>query len=419
MRRDGRRGRRAWLLPANAIVLAYALAAVVVLASDGLVADRRWLAVHLLLLGAVTNAIVVWGEHFAVTWLRAPQSPRRSAWARLAALNVAVIGVLVGVTAGSPPVTAVAAALLAVVVVGHLGVLLMTIRRAGQRRYSVTVWYYVAAGVALLAGAGLGVLLVAEPHSWPDGEAVHAAHVHANLLGWVGLTVLGTLFTLWPTVLRTRIADDAVRAASWCLGLTAAGLMVLVPALALHQRGPAVVGLLAYAAGVAVALGPFLSTWRRKPTGDAASWSMALAVGWLLVAVLVDSVLLATSVDAEQYAGRLDRLVPPLVVGFAGQIVLGALTYLLPVALGGGPAALRAASATLGRGWRVRVVLLNLAVPLLAVGTPSWVRVAGWVLGAVATVAFLLLAVLAVARTRPAIGTTRPAAPPAGPHPSR
>ena len=56
----GSRPRRSWQLRANAVVLAYVLAAVVVLAADGLVPDQRWLAIHLLLLGAVTNAVVTW-----------------------------------------------------------------------------------------------------------------------------------------------------------------------------------------------------------------------------------------------------------------------------------------------------------------------------------------------------------------------
>jgi hypothetical protein len=42
-------------------------------------------------------------------------------------------------------------------------------------------------------------------------------HAHINLLGFVTLTVLGTLLTLWPTVLRTRIADTAPRAATRAL----------------------------------------------------------------------------------------------------------------------------------------------------------------------------------------------------------
>ena len=152
----GRRPRRGWQLRANAVVLAYVLAAVVVLAADGRIADQRWLTVHLLLLGAVTNAVVVWGEHFAVALLRAAQPARGPAVARLVGLNLSVVGVLVGVVAGLSAVTLAAAALLTVVVLGHVGSLLRISRGALQGRFAGTVRFYVAAGVALLVGIGFG-----------------------------------------------------------------------------------------------------------------------------------------------------------------------------------------------------------------------------------------------------------------------
>ncbi len=224
--------------------------------------------------------------------------------------------------------------------------------------------------------------------------------MHANILGWIGLTVLGTLFTLWPTVLRTRMVDGVMRAASWCLVLTSVGLATAVTGFAVDATGLAAAGLALYAAGVVAALRPFVTTWRQKPPYDAASWSMGLAVGWLLVGVLVDLGMVVTSSDAEQYATRLDLLVPPLVVGFVGQVLLGALTYLLPVVLGGGPAAQRASNALLGRAWPVRVTALNLAVPMLAVPEPGSVRAMGWVLVGAATLSFLGLAVVAVAHNQ-------------------
>jgi nitrite reductase (NO-forming) len=63
----GWRGRR-HLLPA-AFVLAYLLAGGLTMAGSGRVAGAGWLALHLVLLGAVTNAIVVWSEHFAAALL--------------------------------------------------------------------------------------------------------------------------------------------------------------------------------------------------------------------------------------------------------------------------------------------------------------------------------------------------------------
>lgn len=410
----GSRPRRSWQLRANAVVLAYALAAVVVLAADGLVPDQRWLAIHLLLLGAVTNAVVTWSEYFAVALLRAPQPSRGPVLARLVGLNLGVVGVLVGVVAGLAAVTLAAAAVLSLVVLGHVGSLLRIAGGALQGRFAGTVRFYVAAGVALLVGIGFGATLAVEPQDWPHAEPFHAAHVHANVLGWIGLTVLGTLFTLWPTVLRTRMVEGVMRAAAWCLVLTSVGLATAVTGFAVDAKGLASAGLAVYAAGVVAALRPFVATWRQKPPYDAASWSMGLAVGWLLVGVLVDLAMLVTSSDAEQYAARLDLLVPPLIVGFAGQVLLGALTYLLPVVLGGGPAAQRASNAVLGRAWPVRVAGFNVAVPMLAVAEPGWVRPTGWVLVVAATVSFLGLAVVAVARNQSTRSASPPAAPPAG-----
>jgi nitrite reductase (NO-forming) len=416
---QGSRPRRGWQLRANGVVLAYVLAAVVVLVADGLADDQRWLAVHLLLLGAVTNAVVVWGEYFAVALLRAAQPARGPAVARLVGLNLGVVGVLGGVVAGLSAVTLAAAALLTVVVLGHLYSLLRISAGALQGRFAGTVRFYVAAGVALLVGIGFGATIAVEPSDWPHEEPFHAAHVHANVFGWIGLTVLGTLFTLWPTVLRTRMVDGVMRAASWCLALTSVGLATAVTGFAVDASGLAAAGLAIYAAGVVAALRPFVATWRQKPPYDAASWSMGLAVGWLLVGVLVDLAMVVTSSGAEQYAGRLDLLVPPVIVGFVGQVLLGALTYLLPVVLGGGPAAQRASNAVLGRAWPVRVAGFNLAVPMLAVAEPGWVRPAGWALVVAATGSFLGLAAVAVVRNQSGRSARRPAAPPAGRRTSR
>jgi len=47
------------------LVLGYLAAAGVTLVLGDRVAGGTWLALHLVLLGAATNAIVVWSEHFA------------------------------------------------------------------------------------------------------------------------------------------------------------------------------------------------------------------------------------------------------------------------------------------------------------------------------------------------------------------
>jgi nitrite reductase (NO-forming) len=399
----GQGPRRTWHLRANAVVGVYVLLAVAALALHGSAAlpMPRWLAVHLLLLGAVTNAIVTWTEHFAVALLRATAPSRRVAAARLAVLNVTIVGVLVGVAGDLPILTMVAATLLALVVLAHLASLVHISRHALRSRFAGTIAFYVVAGLALAVGIALGTTVSVADLSHPVHEQLHAAHVHANVLGWIGLTVLGTLFTLWPTVLRTRMADDVMRTAKACLVLVALGLTLTVTGLAVGSRLAACAGLLAYAAGVIVSLQPFVVTWRRKAPHEGASWSMAAAVAWLLAGVLADVVVLATAPDVTGYVERLDALVPALAVGFALQMVLGALAYLLPVVLGGGPTTVRASIGRMSAGWVWRVVALNVGVLAVwtaaALNAPTIVHLAAWALVAVPVLAFGVLAVGAVA----------------------
>ncbi|MBC7557902.1 MAG: multicopper oxidase domain-containing protein [Dermatophilaceae bacterium] len=408
----GQRPRRSWHLRANAVVLAYVALSILTVVLQGWPAlpMPRWLAVHLLLLGAVTNAIVTWTEHFAVALLRARQPSRRAAAGRLAALNLAILGILCGVAHGLATVTLVSATLLAVVVLAHLGSLLRIARHALMGRFAGTVRFYVVAGIALVVGITFGTLLAmsAVSHQWH--APLHAAHVHANVFGWVGLTVLGTLFTLWPTVLRTRMVDHVMLAAQRCLVLTATGLAIVVTGLAMDLRWAAVAGLVVYGAGVGVALHPFVATWRRKAPRDLAAWSMAAGTGWLVIGVAGDLVLLSSAPDLTSYLPRLDALVPLLAVGFVLQVLLGALTYLLPVVRGGGPAAVRAGIRRLAPWWRVRVVALNTGALLIAVSgvlsVPVVVPAVGWALVLAPVLMFLGLVIGALVQpaTRPALG---------------
>lgn len=419
------RGQSSWHMRANILVLAYLLAAVTAVAARDALPVPRWLAIHLLLLGAATNAIVTWGEHFAVALLRAPSPSARRSGARIVVLNAGIVSVLVGVSAGWNPLTTVGTVLLLLVVSEHAVELVRLGRRALQNRFAGTVRFYVAGALALLPGLVLGRELAVQDLPDARHEALHAAHVHANLLGWVGLTVLGTLFTLWPTVLRTRIAADAMAWARRTLVLTVAGLCVALLALALDMRLVAAAGLVVYAAGVAAALVPLVRTARqkarsdRKRWGEGAAWMLAASCGWLLLGVLADAVLVVLSPDNSAYAGRLDALVPPLLVGFVGQVLLGALTYLLPVILGGGPFAVRAAIERLAVAWPWRLALLDGGLLVTLVPLPGAWRWTGWVLVLASALWFLALAEsLLVPPLRPSVQVPdvsrreSPAAPP-------
>jgi nitrite reductase (NO-forming) len=135
--RGGQRGHRHAV--AAAVTLAYLLAGGAVLLAGRWVSDGGWLALHLVLLGAVTNAIVVWSEHFSAALLHARPVGDRVALARIVALNLGVLAVLIGVHRGQPTLVAVGAGLLGAVVVAH-ALTLMGWRRRGSATAPCTTW---------------------------------------------------------------------------------------------------------------------------------------------------------------------------------------------------------------------------------------------------------------------------------------
>ena len=80
-------------------------------------------------------------------------------------------------------------------------------------------------------------------------------------------------------------------------------------------------------------------------------------------------------------------LTPFLAAGFAAQVLLGALSYLVPVALGGGPTPVRAANAVMDRAAPLRLVVTNAGLLLCALPVPSTVRVLASILVLVALAA--------------------------------
>jgi nitrite reductase (NO-forming) len=380
-------------------VVAYLAAGGVVLALGDRVAGGGWLALHLVLLGAATNAIVVWSEHFAAALLRSAPVGERAATVRVLALNLGVLAVLVGVQAARPALAAAGASLTGTVVLAHAAGLAVRIGRALPARLRDTVWFYLAASAALLAGMGLGLWLAGGVAGSADAHrALRLAHVHLNVLGWVGLAVVGTQFTLWPTVLRTRMAPGLERAVRCSLPPMAVGLAAAAAGLVGQWRPVALAGLGGYAGGLAVALVPFVGTALRRPPRTAASWMLGAGMAWFAFAVLADLVALAASPRVVDLDGRLGWLVPAVAAGFALQTLTGALTYLLPVVFGRGAYGNRRLTGILELAWPLRLAAVNLGVLALVAWPASGpVATAGWWLAGLGLGGFLPLAVAVLA----------------------
>ncbi|HEX5202266.1 hypothetical protein ACFQS1_38835 [Paractinoplanes rhizophilus] len=382
-------GRAGWHRRAGLLPVGYLAALIVLAFAHPLVAAWWWLAIHLLLLGAATNAILVWGAHFTAAVLRVPLSAHwHGAALRLLLLNTGVIAVLAGGANDRPWLGVAGAAVVFTAVAAHLGWLARQLRQALPARFAITVRYYLAATVALLTGIPAGAwMLVADNRARPRVLLLHA---HVNLLGWILLTVLGTLLTLWPTVLRTRMDPKALPAARTALPVAVTGLFLIAGGVLAWWPPVAAAGLAVFGTAVLITAVPAARAARHKPPESFAAWSLAAGAGWLLIAVAVDAVVLSTAPGPEAAADRFGMVLIPLLAGAVAQILVGALAYLLPMALGGGPARVRDRTATLDRHWPQRLAMTNAALVVLMLPTGLYIRITTSLLLLAALTQFLL-----------------------------
>lgn len=361
-------------------MVGWLLAGVGVAAAHQWIDDAGWVLLHIVLLGALTQAIVVWSWHFAQTLLHrasAPGGRRHQTW-RLALLNVGAILVLISVPIHAWWVTLVGGTVVAGAAGWHGWALWQMLGRALPARFRVSVHYYLASAGSLVLGAGLGVWL-AHLDDGPLHSRVLVAHALTNVLGWVGLTLIGTLLTLWPTMLRTAIDDRALRWTRVALPVFGAALVVAVTGALLGWSWVAATGVVVYLAALGLWGRTLWGPLRHRPPSEFAPASVAAGLVWLAVALawVAEELALTTS----DWTGLDDTLIWPagcVAVGLL-QILLGASSYLLPSVLGGGPSVVRAAQAWLNRWWVARVVTANACLLLWVVPTPwpvKWVAAA-------------------------------------------
>lgn len=370
--------RRTTQIKRNAVVVAWIFTALVLLA--GKYAQLwpnldAWAPLHAALLGALGSAITIWSAHFADTLLHRP------AWGgalmlngRLGLHSVGAALVITGVCINSQIVIGVGASCVAVS--ATLGVVAMVVqkRRAVAARMAALVDYYICSLSYLMVGALAGWSIkyfdFKGQAAWSN--RMYLAHVPIMVLGVLGITVLGTLVVLWPTMLRTKMEPTAPRQAQRALpGLA---LAVAVIAFSGLWRPLAGIGALLYLLSAVAVVAPLWRTGARKGVTNYAGLSTAAALAWLAWCVirLGVGVSYAANDDAARAVAHGLRLA--VVSGFALQILLAALSFLTPVMLGGGPAMSRLTHAIMDRYAWWRITTINLCLALACLPLPPAVR---------------------------------------------
>lgn len=365
----------AWLIAALAVMA-------IGLSTKNALPQPLWTMIHVVTLGVLSNAIMQWSWFFARALLHLPAHDKRAgrdATARTIAFNVVLVGLVAAMWTANVWGTVAGAAGIGAVIAWHgLALLRASASKLGNR-FALILRYYVASAAFLVLGCILaGFLTVAMfgPHApaWllEAREGMTVAHALVNVCGWVGLTIAGTLVTLWPTILRTKMDAGAPARAVAALPWMSAAILVAATCAGIEWMPGVGIGLLGLAAGLGFGVSvPMIASARAKGLSNYATWTMAAAFIWITVGLGAVAFHAFTSMSASALRTANLPWLPIIGAGGLGQVLMAALAYLMPVVIGGGPAVMRQGMAILEFAAPTRVMLRNAALALLTASAIS------------------------------------------------
>jgi nitrite reductase (NO-forming) len=231
----------------------------------------------------------------------------------------------------------------------------------------------------------------------------------AGAAAWHGVALVQLLRAALPARFGATVRYYVAAAGLLPVGAVLGSAVLTTAAAALLGSRPLIgLGLAGYLAGLVVAARPFAATARRHRPSSYPTWSVLAGTLWYAACVAVLSVLLATAPSWPEAEDRLLAVTPFLAAGFLAQVLLGALSYLVPSVLGGGAAGVRAGNEVVERAGALRVVTVNASLLVCALPVPGAVRDVAAALALAGLASFLplmLIAVRATRRARIAAGT--------------
>ena len=294
----------------------------------------RVIHAHSALVGGVAQMIFGGLLTFLPPLLMVPD-PKKSRIFQYLLLNAGAAGMMIGFGTGNLPVVgfsgmAVGLAFLSLII-DALGMAQKSLSRPGLH-----LWFYGLAVVALLVGIGLGEMVAFGSFERERISLGRLAHLHLNLIGFVTLTIVGTMHAMFPTVTHAKLHSDRLAIAAFVvLPLGVAGLIAGFLLAAPWVQIAAGIVLLAGTGTYGVNM---LRTWLGADTRTSLPvLHLLCGTAWLVLTAIV-GILLAWN----------DRTEPPYypigtahlfgyshiaLVGFILQTIMGALSHLLPVIL--------------------------------------------------------------------------------------
>lgn len=321
-----------WLLVSSLLGLVLFLGMVV-----GIPLSPAWrlLHVHSALVGGVAQIILGAMLAFIPALLMTGRDRTTSHPVLFAAINGGAVAILIGFWLKLWLVAGVAGLL---VFLAFLSLLGEAVRQARSSLSSppLNLWFYGVAILLLLSGLGIGVAAALQLISPGQLRQARLAHIHLNLLGFVTLTIVGTMHNLFPTVLNTRL--HSVRLAQATFVLLPAGVLALIagfflsrPQLQIAAGGILLAGTLLYGYNM-------IRIWTDAGHPNSiVSNHFIMATVFLLLAVIAGILVSVNALwDPPALAfGTLHLMAYThlALVGFILQTIIGALSHLLPIIL--------------------------------------------------------------------------------------
>lgn len=220
----------------TAVLAAFFVAALTMLAAAGLalIGDAagssphwHWLVLHLALLGGVSQLILGVGQFFVCAFLATTPPSARLVGVQLGLWNAGTVLVVLGVIASADPLVDAGAVLVIAGLALFTGSMVAMRRRSLQQARWALRWYEGAAG-CLLIGVIVGALL-ARGVAWTHGSLL-GAHLALNVAGWIGMAIIGTLHTFFPSLTGTRLRHERLQAPTLVLWLAGVAELALAAA---------------------------------------------------------------------------------------------------------------------------------------------------------------------------------------------
>jgi hypothetical protein len=295
----------------------------------------RVLHVHGALIGGVAQMILGAMLAFIPPLLMSGRGRSESHPVLYAFINVGTIAVLSGFAMRDYTWVGVSGFL---VIVAFVSLFAQGVRQARGSLVSppLNLWFYGVAVLALLGGLSMGEALAWQLVSPGGIGQTRLAHIHLNLLGFITLTIVGTMHNLFPTVVNTRLHSG--RLAQMTFFLLPLGIVLLIAGFLLSALWVQIAAGIVVLAGVAVYGYNVARTWIDAGRPSTAAIDHLL-IGTLFLAMMIPIGILVSA----NYLWH-----PPLVpfgtlhlvaythlalIGFILQTTFGALSHLLPISL--------------------------------------------------------------------------------------